>query len=200
MSTLAGSLPLPSSNPSRSPRRSLFLAWLPTLIWIGVISFESTSVFTSDHTQGWVYAFLKMLFGIKIAGAYSVLVNEYGRKIGHFCGYSFLGFLSFWGWTELFRYRKQQLLDKMGKAVQVARRWHLRAALLGVLVTFAVASCDEFHQAFIPGRGSSFHDVLLDTFGGIFAQMLILLFWKSGTKVQPRPAAEVESARTKTLV
>ena len=53
--------------------------------------------------------------------------------------------------------------------------------MLGVLVTLVVASLDEFHQTFLPGRTGTYRDVILDTFGGIFAQILVLLLWKTPT-------------------
>ena len=193
MSTLARSLPLPPPNPSRFSRWALVRAWLPTFLWIGVIAFESTSVFTSDHTQSWIHAVMNFIVGPRLA-AYAPVLNEYGRKVGHFTGYGILSLLSFFGWTELLRYRQQVHLASLGRIVEVARRWHLRAAALAVLVTFCVASLDEFHQTFIPGRTGQFRDVLLDTMGGIFAQILILLFWKSGTGKQLTTGTVLESA------
>ena len=54
------------------------------------------------------------------------------------------------------------------------RNWTLPAAALAVLTVFTVAGADEFHQAFEPGRGSSFHDVILDTMGGTLAVLVLL--------------------------
>ena len=184
MSTVARSLPLPPSYPSRSPLWSLVRAWLPTFFWMGVIACESTALFSSSNTQGWLFSMFKTLFGIKLAVHVAPVLNEYGRKIGHFTGYGMLGFLSFWGWTELLAYQRQNYLASIGKVMKVVRRWHLRAAVLAVLVTFCVASLDEFHQTFLPGRTGQFRDVLLDTLGGVFAQILILLFWKAGTRTR----------------
>jgi VanZ family protein len=45
---------------------------------------------------------------------------------------------------------------------------------LSVLSTFIVASLDELHQRFVPGRVSSFHDVMVDTAGAVF---LNAVFW-----------------------
>jgi VanZ family protein len=187
MSSLARSLPLPSPPPSRSPRWSLLFAWLPTFLWMGVIATESTAIFTAEHTFSWLFRILRVLFGVNFALRHSLFLNEYGRKLGHFTGYGILSFLSFFGWTELLAYHRQMALAAMGKAVNVARRWHMRAAALAVLVTLAVACADEFHQSFIPGRTATFRDVILDTMGGLFAQILILLFWKARMK----PSAEI---------
>ena len=192
MSSLASvhNLNLDSPPPLRHSRWSLLKAWLPAVCWMAVIAFESTSVFTSDHTQTWLLHILRPLFGSKVI-AHLSLINAVGRKIGHFTGYAILSAFSFYGWTEFLAYRKEVYLEKVSKMVQVARRWHLRAATLAVLTTFAVASIDEFHQAFIPGRTGVFHDVILDTIGGIFAQILILLFWKPGRKREESTTAEI---------
>jgi VanZ family protein len=187
MGTLARSLPLPSPTPSRSPRWSLFLAWLPTFLWMGVIATESTAIFTAEHTQAWLFRLLRLLAGAGFAVKHAVLLNEYGRKLGHFTGYGILSLLSFFGWTELLAYHKQMYLKSVGKAVAVVRRWHLRAAALAVLLTFAVACADEFHQSFLPGRTATFRDVILDTMGGFFAQIVILLFWKAGVRRRQVP-------------
>jgi len=195
MSSLASvhNLALNTSPPSRHTRASLIRAWLPAVFWMGVISFESTSVFTSDHTQHWLYMILRALFGMKVA-AHVAIINDIGRKIGHFTGYSILGGLSFYGWTELFAYRAELYWEKLGKARTIARRWHLRAAVLAVLTTFTVAALDEFHQSFVPGRTGVSRDVILDTMGGIFAQIVILLLWGLRKK-QKRTESLLEPAR-----
>lgn len=191
----ANGLTLQTRLPFRHSPWSLLRAWLPTVCWIGIICFESTSVFTADHTQHWVFAVLNFL-SPRLA-AHADIINAVGRKIGHFTGYGILGGLSFFGWTELLAYTKESQLIRMGRIVEVPRRWHLRAAVLGVLVVFVVACLDEFHQSFIPGRTPAFHDVMLDTMGGVFAQMLILLFWRPGRKQRiessPVPMQELKT-------
>lgn len=191
MSTLAPNFPLPNPDPSRPSRRTLLRAWIPTIIWIGVIACESTSVFTSDHTRGWLFAILGRLGGW--VAAHIDTINAVGRKVGHFTGYGMLALFAFFGWTEFLRYRQESCLAAAGKFAQVARTWQIRAAALAVLVTFVVASLDEFHQTLIPGRTGAFRDVLLDTCGGIVAQVIIYLVWKSGRK--PRASAPVLSSK-----
>lgn len=46
---------------------------------------------------------------------------------------------------------------------------------------FIYACTDEFHQSFIPGRGPSFRDVMIDTSGVIAAVLLCILvkLWKT---------------------
>ena len=199
MGSLAPGLPLPPPV-YRPGRKSLVLAWIPTFLWLGVLAFESTSVFTFDHTQTWVFRVLRVLFGLKFALSHALVVNEYGRKSGHFVGYGILSFFSFFGWTEFLAYHKQVYLDSIGKLKTVARRWHLRSAFLAVLVTFAAAGGDEFHQAFVPGRTATFRDVILDTLGGLFAQVLILLFWRAGRKEKPASVSTPTGAAVATRV
>jgi VanZ family protein len=38
-----------------------------------------------------------------------------------------------------------------------------------------VACLDEWHQAYVPGRGSSVHDVLLDSGAALVAQIILWL-------------------------
>ena len=190
MSTLASNFPLPNPNPSRPSRWALVRAWLPTFLWIGVIACESTSLFTSTNTQGWLY---RILIHINLwLAMHAPAINAVGRKVGHFVGYGIMGSFAFLGWTELFRYKRESYLASAGKLTRVTPTWQLRAAALAVLVTFVVASMDEYHQSFVPGRGPAFHDVLLDTSGAVIALSLIYWFWKSRTKARG-PGAPLNS-------
>jgi len=163
---------------------------------MGVIAFESTSVFTSDHTQHWMYTILSYLFGVKFAAHHALVINAIGRKVGHFAGYAILGGLSFYGWTEFLAYRTEKYWEKLGRLRTVVRRWHLRAATLAVLTTFVVAAMDEFHQGFIPGRTGVFHDVILDTMGGIFAQIVLFLMWDATRKRVGNKTVALEGLRS----
>lgn len=191
MSTLASNFPLPNPKPYKLSRWALLRAWLPAFLWMGVIACESTSLFTSTNTRGWVFDVLRHISFWLAARADTI--NGVGRKVGHFVGYGTLGGLSLLGWTAFFRYRKESYLAALGKFTRVARVWQFRAAVLAVLVTFVVASLDEFHQSFIPGRTPAVHDVLLDTCGGVVAQVIIYLFWRSRRK--PQDAAGAPNSR-----
>ena len=50
--------------------------------------------------------------------------------------------------------------------------------LIAILVTYAYACFDEFHQAHVPGREGSFHDTLIDLIGILLGIGIILLFRK----------------------
>lgn len=72
------------------------------------------------------------------------------RKLGHFFGYGFLGYLVF-----------RALCDT------VASFTRAKCATIAIAVAFVVASLDELHQSFSPGRTALFSDVILDTCGAI---------------------------------
>ncbi len=44
-------------------------------------------------------------------------------------------------------------------------------ALLAIVLVAGYASLDEFHQSFVPGRTAAVGDVLIDTSGGVAAQV-----------------------------
>ncbi|WP_294578335.1 VanZ family protein [uncultured Thomasclavelia sp.] len=71
------------------------------------------------------------------------------RKCAHFTEYTILAFLIYYGLA------KNQVNNKS-------------ILLYTVLITFAYACSDEFHQLFINGRSGQFKDVLIDTSGVIF--------------------------------
>jgi len=46
------------------------------------------------------------------------------------------------------------------------------------MMTTLVACLDEWHQAYIPTRGSSVHDVLLDSTAALAAQVILWAIWR----------------------
>jgi VanZ family protein len=172
--------------------RSLLIAWLPTLAWLIVIAFESTSFFSGGQTMLWTRRLLS-LFIDHPSFMLAYQLNHLLRKTGHFIGYATLSWFAFRGWMETLAWQRERYLLSIGRPVEEKRRWHLRAAILGVLVTIAVAALDEFHQSHLRGRTGVFRDVVLDTMGGIFAQCLLLLYWTR------KKRGEVSTSRAKTI-
>jgi VanZ family protein len=55
--------------------------------------------------------------------------------------------------------------------------------VLAILSTAVIASCDEFHQSFIPGRTGTPVDVLLDASGACTLCLIVwLMFWRGGER------------------
>lgn len=46
-------------------------------------------------------------------------------------------------------------------------------AILVILICFAYAASDEFHQSFVPGRTASVIDLAVDTAGSVLAVLLL---------------------------
>ena len=112
-----------------------------------IIAMESTPEFGSDHTSR-PLRWLVQLFCGHIGDATWEVVHHLARKTGHFLGYGALGLT----WLRAWR----RTLPKTRFLAQAA------LALVG---TVLVASCDEWHQTFLPNRTGSPWDVLLDSFG-----------------------------------
>jgi VanZ family protein len=49
---------------------------------------------------------------------------------------------------------------------------------LAMLGTLCVASCDEFHQLFLPNRTGSIWDVMIDCAGGLLMQLILWAFMR----------------------
>jgi len=52
-------------------------------------------------------------------------------------------------------------------------------ASLALLGTALIASCDEFHQTFLPNRTGTPWDVLLDCSGALVLELIVYLFARS---------------------
>lgn len=102
-------------------------------------------------------------------------IDHYVRKFGHFFEYFLLGLLA--ANYFLCRFRS------VNKAVQGAGfpggkvNKGLKAKVFSIAFVFcaAYAASDEFHQRFVPARGPSVKDVLLDSFAACVAVIVFLL-------------------------
>jgi VanZ family protein len=131
--------------------------WWPVLVWGALISSFSTGAFTPEHTSRVIVPVLRWLFPHMPMETLE-LVHHAIRKCAHFAEYFILSLLILRG-------------------IRAGRKeTRLAWALLAILVVAAYASLDEFHQSFVPGRTPAVGDVLIDTSGGVAAQLLAALF------------------------
>ena len=153
-----------------SSTQRILKVWLPSAIWLAVIVTESTNLGSSEHTGKILYPIFHYLFGMgpqRFATLHMVL-----RKAGHFVGYFTLSVLLFRSWRATFP--------------RLSTRWCLQWATLAFAGTALVAALDELHQSILPSRTGAFHDVVLDSFAALVAQMVLFVI------LRRRAAADVE--------
>lgn len=145
-------------------------AWLLVVIWASIIFTASTDTFSSEHTQGPIVTVLHAVFP-HMAESTLFLLHDFIRKCTHFFEYLIFGVLLF-------------------RAVRAPNQgWQWRWALLAILLAAFYASSDEIHQIFVPSRGASAWDAILDTFGAAVAQLAL---WRVN---QGKEAAVEKNAR-----
>ena len=149
------------SNRPRSGILYWIYIWLPVAVGVAIIALESTEMFGSDHTSHPLRRLFEYFFG-HVSDDRWELVHHLIRKTGHFLGYGFIGlaWLRAW-WFSLPHSR------------------FIQDAFLALLGTALVASCDEWHQTFLPNRTGSPWDLLLDCTGAITLQLLVYVFMRT---------------------
>jgi VanZ family protein len=140
-----------------------FNVWVPVLLAVGVICVESTGTFSSENTSSWLRPIFERLLGVFQDNNWDEF-HHLLRKSGHFVGYGTVGFTFLRAWLHT--------LGRQGVGSLLA--WRVEASVLAIISTAIVASGDEFHQTFLPGRTGLPEDVLLDTAG---ACTMCLLVW-----------------------
>jgi VanZ family protein len=146
-----------------TPRHEVLKTWIAAILWLIVIAIESSSYLSAHNTSRILYPVLHFLFGL--SWEQFEPCHFFIRKGGHVFGYGLLSILLFRAWRET--------LHDAGNA-----KWAFRWANIAMLGTLLVASLDEWHQSFLPSRSGRWQDVVLDTCGGITAQVLLLLWVK----------------------
>jgi len=144
-----------------SDRHAVLKTWIATILWLIVIAIESTDWLSAHHTSRILYPLLHFLF--KIDWDQFEIWHFLIRKGGHVFGYGLLSILLFRAWRET-----------LPSAVHA--KWTLRWTAIALVGTAFVASLDEWHQSFIPSRTGRWQDVVIDTCGGIAAQILMWLW------------------------
>ena len=137
-------------------------------MWSVVIFTFSTDAFSSEHTQGVVVDILHTILP-HVSDNTLMVLHAFIRKCGHVCEYFIFGVLLF----------------RAIRAPQLG--WNLRWAFLAILIAALYASSDEIHQIFVPSRGASIWDALLDTSAASVAQFVVWMISRRG-----QPLAEQE--------
>lgn len=147
------------------------LAWMPALLWMGVIFMMSAmpgdvSGEQSGRVMKLVLGIVAFLFGEDTAAALPMdILHFLIRKAAHMTEYAILFFLSVLA------------LHQSG-----ARRPRLAALVLCA----CYAATDEWHQAFVGGRGPSITDVGIDTLGAGLALCVHALAARISNRISKR--------------
>jgi VanZ family protein len=159
-----------AASPSQLPEteggwRWWLSVWLPVALALMVIAIESTVTFSAQNTSSWLRPVFEYVAGPMRDPVWET-VHHYIRKTGHFVGYGTVGFTFLRAWLH----------TRARGGIGTVLAWRVECSVLAILSTAVVASLDEYHQSFLPGRTGVPSDVLLDTCG---ACTLCLIVWLS---------------------
>lgn len=146
----------------------------PLLIWLTLIFIGSTDLLSGSHTGSFLLGPLRWLFPNASEQTLEV-IHLLIRKAGHLTEYAILAVLA-------------------ARAFRISSRLWLRQSWFWSAWMFAAAYSltDEFHQSFVPTRGASIYDSLIDSIGGLIG-LTIFWWWRQKTnrkKSQPPRTAK----------
>jgi len=139
------------------PPRPRLWRYGPLIIWAALIFIGSSDLLSGSHTSMFLVRPLHWLFpGARIDTLQAIHLTI--RKAGHFCTYAVLALLA-------------------ARAFRTSSREWLRIQWFWVALLFVIvySLSDEFHQSFVPTRGASIFDSLIDTLGGLTALTLLAI-------------------------
>jgi VanZ family protein len=128
----------------------------PLVVWAAMIFIGSSSVLSPSNTSIVLHTVL-WLFP-QTSEATLGFLHLIIRKTGHLTEYAILALLA----ARAFRTSSRELLRD---------RWFW----VSLLFVVAYSLSDEFHQSFVPSRGASLYDSLIDSLGGLTALALLVL-------------------------
>ena len=128
------------------------------ILWMSFIFIMSQQPGDTSSEQSRLVLFLFSFLGIDLNGVFGNMATFIVREGAHFTEYFIL---------YIFIYRVLIMYYSKRKS------W-----ILGILGVFFYACTDEIHQLFIDGRVGAFTDVLIDTSGGVFSSIVMIIINK----------------------
>ena len=147
---------------------AVFKSWLPVLLWMALMFTASTDLLSAEHTSRFLVPFLRWLKP-DISWETMMQIHFLVRKGAHLIEYAILAVL-LW---RAFRFRHTS-----GRSLGPS-------AALALAVAICFAASDEYHQSFVPSRGASSSDVMIDSCGAVLG---LALRWGIGGR-KPKSAA-----------
>ena len=141
---------------------ALLRAWWPALLWAALIFALSTDSFSSAHTGSLIERIVRWVVPSITAERFEI-VHHVIRKCAHFVEY-FIFFL---------------LLYRGVRSSRTTNgRWRWSTAGIAWLIAAGYSVLDEIHQIFVPSRGPSAWDSLLDSTGALIALMVLFILYQ----------------------
>ena len=158
-----------------APKRNRLWRYGPLVIWAILIFIGSGNVLSGSNTS-FVARIVHWLFpgaSVETLAFFHLLV----RKIGHLGEYAVLAMLA----AHALRTSSYELLR---------RHWFLASLLVSVLYSLS----DEFHQSFIPTRGASIYDCLIDSLGGLIGLAIVWLWHQTARRKRGQRAQTIKAS------
>ncbi len=146
-------------------KNEVLKVWIAAGLWLAIIVTESSKIGGMNNTGRILYPLFHFLFGMGLT-RFEVW-HPILRKTGHFVGYFILSLLFFRAWRA---------------TLPKSQGWAFTWARIAWMMATLVACLDEWHQAYVPGRGSSVHDVVLDSSAALAAQAIIWYWLRNRRK------------------
>jgi VanZ family protein len=147
----------------------------PPIVWATLIFIGSSDLLSGSHTGRFLLGPLHWLFPNARDETLAV-IHLAIRKAGHLTEYAILAGLM----ARAFRTSSLEFLN---------RRWFW----LSLVMVAAYSLTDEFHQMFVPTRGGSIRDSVIDIVGGLLGLVLVWL-WQRRAKKNKTSRAGISKA------
>jgi len=151
-----------TNNKKRLTWMDMF-AWILVVAWMGVIFYFSSQIASSSDglSKGIVMKLIRWITQDtgNLSESEIDVYNNFLRKFAHFSVYFVMGMFCC---NAMYHLNIRKVY------------WIVFSLPLCILFAFS----DEFHQAFVPGRGPRIFDVMIDTLGAFTGALLYTLFRK----------------------
>lgn len=155
----------PESSPTKGSLLRILVYWLPVILIMALIFAGSTRAFSGEKTGHWLIPIYQSIFPNAEMATLELLVFL-TRKLAHVVEYAILSILCWRALTFAHRFPPPHWKKLT---------WNRRHAWLAFAIAALYGASDELHQAFVPGRYSSFSDIIADSLGASIG--LILIYW-----------------------